>query len=123
MKNQSNNLALMARDQEPCSNVCVGTVEQVALRTSKSSHETANNYVGLITQLGTKHRLIICKDAIQWIIQVKRGQRCGRARWVGKSYLTTPNAVINACHALCGPLRGNLLNKLRALPSNPEVPQ
>jgi hypothetical protein len=95
MKNQSNNLALMARDQEPCSNVCVGTVEQVALRTSKSSHETANNYVGLITQLGTKHRLIICKDAIQWIIQVKRGQRCGRARWVGKSYQTAQSALLH----------------------------
>ncbi len=110
MKNQHNELALMARDQELRPNACVRTVKATVRRIGKSSNETANTYVGVVTKLDDKHRLIICKDAIQWIIQVKRGQRCGQARWVGKSYLTTPDAAIKACHALCSELDSKQLN-------------
>ena len=121
MDNQSNDLALMARDQESCQNACAFAAKPVARRVTKICYETADPYVGVVAQLDDKHRVVICKDAIQWIIQVRCGQRCGQARWTGKSYLTTPEAVVAASHALCGPLRGKVLDLLRALPAKPEV--
>ena len=121
MENQSNDPALMARNQKACQNACAFAAKPAARRVTKSGYETAASYVGIVAQLDDKHRVIICKDAIQWIIQVRCGQRCGQARWTGKSYLTTPEAVMAASHALCGPLRGKVLDLLRALPAKPEV--
>jgi len=121
MDNQLNEPALGARDQEICPDARSGTVKPIAARVAKSCYETADTYVGVIAQLDDKHRVIICKDAIQWIVQVRRGQRCSQPQWVGKSYLTTPKAVIATSDALCGPLRSDTLRKLRALPPRPEV--
>lgn len=119
MENQVQEPALMARNQEICQNACAA--KPTARRVAKSSHESADDYVGVVTSLDDKHRVIICKDAIQWIIKVRRGQRGGQARWVGKSYFTTSKAVINASHALCGPLHSKVLHKLQAPPAKPEV--
>lgn len=116
MNMQIKQLVPKVRGQESC---VVHSVVRAKTRYAKSHHETTDNYVGVITQLDARHRLILCKDAIQWIIQVKGGQRCGRARWTGKSYITCPKAVIEASHSLCGQLTGETIAKLCALPSKP----
>ena len=92
-------------------------------RTLKNSHETADDYVGVIVRLDECHRVIICKDAIQWIIQVKRNQKGRQETWRGRSYLTTPEAVMKLSVAFCGPLAPDVLAKLQALPAKPGVAQ
>ena len=109
-------LAPKVRGQKSCA---FGPAITAKTRHAKSHHETADTYVGVITYLDARHRLILCKDAMQWIIQVKRGQGRRQANWKGMSYLTCPNAVIKASDKLCGPLSGETIAMLWALPSKP----
>ena len=123
MKIQTKEPAPQARNKPACANSGGAKPSKTRIPTTKSHYETADNYVGVIAYLDERHRVIICKDALQWIIQGKRGQRRGQRRWTEKSYLTSPEGVIKASHALCGPLAPNVLATLRALPSKPEVEQ
>jgi hypothetical protein len=123
MKTRTNGTAPKARNEPACLNASNAMPLATTLRTSKGHYETADNYVGVIAQLDDRHRVIICKDALQWILQVRRGQRGRQAEWKGKSYLTTPDAVIRVSDALCGPLARDVLIKLQALPSKPGVKQ
>jgi hypothetical protein len=116
MNMQNKQRAPAVRGQKSCA---VGPVINAKTRHAKSHHESADTYVGVIALLDARHRLILCKDALQWIIQVKDGQRSGQARWAGKSYITCPEAVINASRSLCGPLSGDTMATLWALPSKP----
>ena len=88
-----------------------------AARHSQNHHETAEGYLGVIARLDDRHRVIVCKDQVQWIIQVRRGERRGQPRWTGVRYAQTREALIAAGHALCSPLPGDCLAKLSALPS------
>lgn len=123
MKIQMNGPAPKPRNDQSCPISNDAALSPAVLRLVKSHHETADNYIGVIIHLDEEHRVIICKDALQWIIQVKRGQKRSQPQWVGKSYLTTAKAVIAASDALCGPLGPDTLAKLHALPSKPEVQQ
>ncbi|MBD3679746.1 MAG: hypothetical protein HUJ27_15275 [Rhodobacteraceae bacterium] len=67
-------------------------------------------------RLDARHRVIVCKDGIQWIVQRRRGQRCGRARWAALGYCTTRKALIRVCHSSCGVLDPKALASLEALP-------
>jgi hypothetical protein len=54
--------------------------------------EEANDYP-VVTQLSDDWRIIVCKAGIQWILQHRAGQRHGRARWTGRSYCRTSEAL------------------------------
>jgi hypothetical protein len=118
MNKQIKQLAPKVRGQKSC---VVGSVVKTKTRHAKPHHESADSYGGLITELDARHRLILCKDAMQWIIQVRTGQGHRQGNWRGMSYITCPKAVIEASDALCGPLSGETIAKLWALPTKPRT--
>jgi hypothetical protein len=59
-----------------------------------------------VTYLDARHRVIECRDAIQWIVQVREGKR-----WVGTSYCRNRDVLIERSGA-----KGDALAILRALP-------
>lgn len=88
------------------------------LRVSASHHETADDYHRVVAHLCAHHRVIICKDTIQWILQVKRGERDGQPRWEGLRYFHTRKALICVSHAICGRIAPCTLAILAALPNH-----
>ena len=62
-------------------------------------HESADEYSSVIARLDARHRVIKCKDGVQWILQRKRGERCGRARWTGVGYCLSREALLRLCRA------------------------
>jgi len=48
--------------------------------------ETSSNYPHIVCNIGRYRRVILCKDALQWIIQSSDGESGGVRRWTGKSY-------------------------------------
>ncbi len=81
-------------------------------------HESADEYSGIVARLSAKHRVIICKDRIQWILQRRDGERHGRARWAGVGYFLTRKALLRASRALCTRIDPAALAALAALPEN-----
>ena len=59
--------------------------------------ETDEDYRKVIAQLGPIHRLIECKDSIQWILQRKSG-----TRWLSEQFLTSRDGVIRRTKGLPG---------------------
>ena len=69
-------------------------------RQAQDHHESADGYAGLVARLSDRHRLIRCRHGLQWILQGRRGERRGRARWAALGYFRTRAALIRASHAL-----------------------
>jgi hypothetical protein len=85
-------------------------------RTSATHHETSDTYTGVIAQLCPRHRVIICKDAIQWILQRRDTQRAGRPRWTGIGYFRTRSVLIAVSRTVCARIDPNAMAILAALP-------
>ena len=63
--------------------------------TDNPSHrERDDNYKGVIVQLDPRWRIIECRDAIQWIIQKRSAEPLNPGYWLGASYLTERNKLI-----------------------------
>lgn len=63
------------------------------LDATTSHREEAGNYHTVIVQTEA-HRVIPCRDGIQWILQRRAGLRHGQPRWASLSYVTTRRALI-----------------------------
>ena len=87
-------------------------------RRTKKTQETSDTYVGVVAPLSPRHRVIECKDQIQWIIQARRGERHGQPRWEALSYCRTRDALMRLSHAVCERIDPNALAILLALPSH-----
>ena len=61
--------------------------------------EIAANYRAVIIRKGN-HRVILCKDAIQWILQ--RHTSGAGTRWRAIGYFTTRNALARVWATCCG---------------------
>jgi hypothetical protein len=59
-----------------------------------SHRERDDNYQGVIVQLDPRWRIIECRDAIQWIIQKRSAEPSHSGYWLGASYLTDRNKLI-----------------------------
>lgn len=64
--------------------------------------ETADDYVGVLVRLNPNWRVVNGACELQWIVQRKRGERRGRARWIGVHYCRTRSALMRLCHVECG---------------------
>ncbi|MFC3725457.1 hypothetical protein [Neoaquamicrobium sediminum] len=64
--------------------------------------ESADGYSGIVCRLNDRWRVIVCKDALQWILQRRDGERRGRARWTGESYHRRRDALIRVCRTKAG---------------------
>lgn len=67
----------------------------------RSHRERGDNYIWLVVQLSPNWRVIQCKDHLQWIIQRRDGQRSGRARWTGRHYCLTREALLRDGRTSC----------------------
>lgn len=85
-------------------------------RTVATHHETADDYTGIVAQLCPRHRVVICRDAIQWILQRRDAQRAGQPRWTGIGYFRTRNALISVSRTECERIDPNAVAILAALP-------
>jgi hypothetical protein len=79
-----------------------GTATALRLRSPARHHESADDYHGIVARLDDRHRVIVCKDHLQWVLQRRDGERHGRARWASVGYFLTRNALIRSSRALCG---------------------
>ena len=61
-----------------------------------SIREKDDDYDWVIAQLGPKHRVIACKDNIQWIVQQKSGV------WRGIHYCTSREGILRRVKGLPG---------------------
>ncbi|TIV01716.1 MAG: hypothetical protein E5W09_01450 [Mesorhizobium sp.] len=62
-----------------------------------SHRESDEAYCATVARLNAGWRVIECRDGIQWILQRMDGERHGRARWTGRSYCRTREALIHVC--------------------------
>jgi len=87
------------------------------LSTSDNHQETADHYRGLVAQLCARHRVVVCKDDIQWILQ--RRKKGGAERpWRALHYHRSRDALIRVWATLCGRIDPAAMAFLLALPSH-----
>ena len=91
---------------------------QTTTRDPAWHHETTGDYYGVIARLCARHRIIVCKDQMQWILQRRDGERHGWARWAGVGYFLTREALIRSSRALCARIDPAALETLAALPEH-----
>ena len=95
--------------------VTLNLSEQPRTLGNQASQETSDNYGAVLAILDHRHRVIICRDGIQWIPQ--RRKPGGAARpWRALGYHTTRTSLIRACATLCREIDPNAMSLLLALP-------
>jgi hypothetical protein len=82
--------------------------------------EEAADYNAVVVQLNDDWRIIVCRAGIQWILQHREGARHGRARWTGRSYCRTREALNRLSRKHAGTLRPDAAAILAALPERIE---
>ena len=96
------------------------TMQGVAEQMTPSHRERDDTYSRIVTQCRDKWRIIRCKRGLQWIIQKRSTGRPNRGVFIGKSFHTTRQSLIEACSRL------QLLDdpkKLKSLLDLPERPK
>lgn len=94
------------------------TAPGVVIRdTARDHHETADDYRRVIARLSDGCRVVICKDAHQWILQRRKGGG-GEWPWRAVRFHRTRDALIRSTGALCGPCDAAAVAILAALPPN-----
>jgi hypothetical protein len=77
-------------------------------------------------QLNDRWRVIVCRDAIQWVLQRRdrpdRPERHAREDWRGRSYCRTREALIRCCDRYSGEIDPVAVAALRTLPDRIEPP-
>lgn len=81
----------------------------------KTRHETSDDCAGVIARLCIRHRVIVCKDEIQWIVQ-QRKNGGGEWPWRAVGYFRTRKALMRVTATLCGCVDPAALAALAALP-------
>ena len=62
-----------------------------------SRRERDDNYWGVIVVLNDRFRVIVCKDAIQFILQKRSVAPPNTGTWAGKTYSTTRDGLMAPC--------------------------
>jgi len=67
---------------------------------NSTRHETSDHYACVVMSLCPRHRVIVCKDNLQWIVQ--RCKRVGAERpWRSLQYFRTREALMRLCARVC----------------------
>lgn len=103
-------------EEKPCDAIASGLSSIAERRTPRQHHETADCCWGIVARLCGDWRVIVCRDALQWILQRRKDQRGGQARWAAVRYLPTRDALLRASHLFCGRIDPAALAVLAALP-------
>ncbi len=84
----------------------------VALK--KRIDEGADTYPAIVAILNTRHRVIECRDRLQWILQRKGGK--GSNSWRGVSFSQSKGALLRCIRERAGPVATTALGVVHALP-------
>ena len=68
---------------------------------ARNTQETSDSYAHVLLQIGNRHRVIVCRDAIQWILQRRKNGGAERP-WRALGFYRTRKALIAACATLHG---------------------
>lgn len=79
--------------------------------------ESSGDYHRVVAILNPRHRVIVCRDGIQWILQRRAGERHGRARWDSRSYCRTREGLNRVCRELAGEIDPIAAATLASLPN------
>jgi len=82
-----------------------------------SHRESDDAYQPVVVRLNKDWRVICCKDDLQWILQRRKGERRGGARFDARSYCRTREALIRVCREHAGEIDPVALAILEALPA------
>jgi hypothetical protein len=87
-------------------------------RPNFSRKESDDGYQPVVAHLAPRWRVIVCRDAIQWILQhrVSATETPTRADWRGKSYLRTRDGLIASCRGSAPEIDPSALAILHSLP-------
>jgi hypothetical protein len=89
---------------------------------ARSQAEEADDYHAVVARLNGTWRIIVCSAANQWVLQRRRGKRCGRARWEGRSFCRTSEALNRLSRTHAGVIDPTAAAILAALPDRIEAP-
>ena len=81
-----------------------------------SHRERDDSYSKVIIQLAPRWRIIECRNALQWIIQHRSAKPLNRVYWLGMSYLTSRNKLIEVSTGLNLLLDASMKDVLAGLP-------
>ena len=84
----------------------------------QSHRERDDSYSKVIIQLGPRWRIIECRNALQWIIQHRATKPLNQGYWLGVSYITTRNKLIEVSKALNLLSDASMSAKLSKLPNH-----
>ena len=88
----------------------------VANTNTPSHRERDNDYAFIVVHLAPRYRVILCPQALQWIIQEQEASHEGP--WRAKVYHTTRDSLLNACGKLGFLFDPNVEAVLHALPDH-----
>jgi hypothetical protein len=86
-----------------------------------SASEEADDHRAVVARLNDNWRVIVCAAGIQWILQRRSGKRHGRARWEGRSFCRTREALIRVSREHAGAVDPAAAAILAALPDRVEA--
>ncbi|GLS29294.1 hypothetical protein SAMN04488498_11397 [Mesorhizobium albiziae] len=96
----------------------VDTLNNTAAIPLVSHRKSDDDYQAVVAQINDRWRVIVCKDGIQWILQRRtRAESPDGARWEGRSYLRSRNALISVSRDSAGEINPKAAAILEALPS------
>ena len=72
----------------------------VGISESHSHRERDDSYSKVIILLTSRWRIIECRNALQWIIQHRSAKLLNRGHWLGVSYHTSRNKLIEVSTGL-----------------------
>ena len=91
----------------------------VAGDTNNSRLERDDSYFQIVVHCRDNWRIIRCKHDLQWIIQKRSTGRPNRGVFIGKSFHTTKQSLIEACSRLQLLDDPKILQSLLDLPERP----
>ena len=83
--------------------------------------ETSDLYMGVVARPLTNLRIAVCRNGIQWLVQVSEGWRNGATRWKTCAYVTTRPGLIKALRRFGGLSELDAADVVDALPSRQAV--
>jgi len=89
----------------------------------RSKSEEADDYHAVVVKLNDNWRVIVCVADLQWILQRRTGVRHGGARWEGRSFCRTSEALNRLSRKQAGIIGVAVSAVLAALPVRIEVPK
>ena len=92
----------------------------VAGNTNHSNRERDDTYSDVIVECRDNWRVIRCRRGLQWIIQKRSTKRPNRGVFIGKSFHTTRQSLIEACSRLQLLDDPKVLQSLLDLPERPK---